>query len=270
MPGYGFGLAFLASSGHRLVGHDGLVPGFHTYVLADPQTRTVALLLANTHTSFLDDTYIVPYLLTVIAGHPLPEIRPAAGVTPVAQKRLEGVYRWGNRVGCISLEGGTLYNRLEGFPKQELVPLSDSEFAFKGAISRLHFQITDGKPTGFVLTLGESPESFHGRMDPLPAQDPKVSERLLRDLKDLVAGTLTADAFTPELAKRILPDGLKDAAALFKSLGEPKGMELYERVERPDGICRYHYHLDYGEKHLSLWLGLNPDLQIGEVDYLLD
>ena len=67
LPGWGLGFARREVGGHRVVGHDGVLPGFHTAVLMAPDDGIAVLLLeATQRDGHLFSPYAAPRLVQAL------------------------------------------------------------------------------------------------------------------------------------------------------------------------------------------------------------
>lgn len=266
---YGFGLGFRQSQGDRLVGHSGGVNGFTCLVEADPAVKAVAVILNNTSAPKWNEEYITRYLLALAAGKPLPELKPVA-IDPSKLGRLAGRYTLGVKARTITFDGKNLFNQSEGDIKRMLIPLSETEFGYEDVNTRLRFELTGDKVIGVYRRIADAPEeSLQKRMEPIEDKDPQVTALVQQYLREAVDGTLKPGVFTPNLAAKIFPDQVNEAAALLKSLGTQTGIDLYEREDRGGG-GRFLYRVSYGDKHVILRLSLMEDNRISEVDFFLE
>ncbi|RPI76289.1 MAG: class A beta-lactamase-related serine hydrolase [Desulfobacteraceae bacterium] len=263
---YGFGLAFRQSQGDRLVGQAGEVYGFDCFVEADPAIKAVAVILNNTFDPKCDRDYFSRFLLALAAGKPLPEIKPVA-IESSKLKRLTGWYKLGMEFRIISFDGKNLFSRRRpGAGKYMLIPLSETEFSFDDSDHRLRFELAGDKVIGlyrrFAVDVPEQP--IEKRMEPLEDKDPKVVNMVQQGFRDLVAGTLKPDLFTPDLETNNFSDRVNEAAAFVKELGPLTGIVLYAREERSGGY-KYVYRVSFGEKSIVLPLWIAKDGRVGSV-----
>jgi serine beta-lactamase-like protein LACTB len=267
---YGFGLGFRQSQGNRLVSHTGGLPGFSCIVEADPATKAVAVILNNTNDYKEDMEYFARFLLALAAGKPLPELKSVAIELPKL-KRLTGRYSAGGGTRIITFDGEKLFTHWEGEDMHDLIPLSETEFGFEDSDTRLRFELAGDKVVGVYCRLAEdSPEqALQKRMAPIEDKDPKFTALVQQYLRAAIEGTLKPEVFTPNLAAKIFPDQVNEAATFFKSLGSQTSVELYDPENQRSG-CRYLYRLGYGDKHVILRLWLMDDNRISKVYYYLE
>jgi serine beta-lactamase-like protein LACTB len=99
--GFGLGFSVRTFDGRRKVGHGGAVYGFATTFTALPDDKLAVLVaaskdVANGVTDRLAD-YALSLLLAAKAGKPLPDLPTSHRLLPGEARRLEGVYRDGER-----------------------------------------------------------------------------------------------------------------------------------------------------------------------------
>jgi CubicO group peptidase (beta-lactamase class C family) len=144
---YGFGMWSLSFHGASYVLHNGRINGFSSLLLADPRSRTVAVILSNSDDLPVDAEYLGLRLLALAAGNPIPETRTVA-VEAGKLARLAGSYRAEGARRTIRVEGGRLFSQVGGSPAAELLPVSETEFAFQDSDTRLRFALQGDKVLG--------------------------------------------------------------------------------------------------------------------------
>ena len=267
---HGFGLQFrksqgVRSSGARFVGYWGWQPGFRCLVEADPAAKAVAVFLQNSDENKGSLTELVQFLLSLSI---IPKFKPVA-IEPSKLKRLTGWYKIGTEFRIISFDGKNLFSRRRiGAEKYMLIPLSETEFGFDDDDTCLRFELAGDKVVGVYRRLEvDSPEEpLQKRMEPLEDKDPKVVNMVQQGFRDLVAGTLKPDLFTPNCAAAIFPGRVNEAVAFIKKFGQQTGIALYEREESYGGY-QYLYRVSFGEKNLVLSLWIVKDGRIGDVRF---
>lgn len=150
---YGFGLMLTASRGRRLVGHGGRIQGFNGYVEADPEARTVAIVLCNTDSPKIGPDYLTRRLLALAAGAPLRDPTPV----PVADSKLQrfvGTYQHDGFKRLISFEKGQLFSQATGGERLPLIPTTELTFGFRDSETTLRF-----------VLAGDQLVGVHRRMD---------------------------------------------------------------------------------------------------------
>jgi serine beta-lactamase-like protein LACTB len=272
---YGFGLAFRKSKGNLLVGHGGSVSGFRCTAEADPESKTVAVILNNRNDPRKEGESIVGDLLRLTAGKSCLKLIPAA-IEPYELKRLAGRYKFGALARTITFDGRYLYDRSESGDKRRLIPLSETKFGYddyEDAAMRLRFELVGYRVMGVRCGHADDvlEQALQKRMEPIEDKNPKVTALVRQFIREAIDGTLKPEMFTPNLAAKIFPDQVNEAAALLKSLGPQTGIELYESEKMPgSSVCRYLYRLGYGDKHVILRLALLEDKRISEIDFSLE
>jgi CubicO group peptidase (beta-lactamase class C family) len=99
---------------------------------------------------------------------------------------------------------------------------------------------------------------------PIEDREPQVTTLVGKILSETAAGSLKADALTPEFAAEFLPDGLYEAAEFLKPLGKRTAIALLWRTE--DGDLRsYRYLVSFGRKQVICVLALTKDDKIAEM-----
>ena len=153
---YGFGLSFRTSRGRRLVGHGGGINGFVCQVEADPEARTVAVVLCNTVDPGVAPEFLTRRLLALAAGTPLPE-PVAVAQAPEQLKRFVGIYELEGRRRVITFDQGRLWSRV-GPRTQELIPTGELTFAVKDGDTTLRFVREADRVVGVHRTPEGEPE----------------------------------------------------------------------------------------------------------------
>lgn len=164
---YGYGLAFRSSQGRRLVGHGGGINGFVSYLEADPEKHTVAVILNNTDAPATSDEYLSRRLLALGAGTPMVEPRPVPVPTTQLQ-RLVGRYRGQSGFREIRLVDGQLVTSVGAGAAVPLIPTSPTTFAVKDTDLRLRFVLEGDQVKGLHRHMEEGPEQ---PLQPLMAAD---------------------------------------------------------------------------------------------------
>lgn len=144
---YGFGLMLTASRGRRLVGHGGRIQGFNGYVEADPEARTVAIVLCNSDSPKIGPDYLTRRLLALAAGTPLQDPNPV----PVADdklQRLVGIYQHDGFKRVISYEKGQLLSQATGGQRTPMIPTSELTFGFRDSETTLRFVMAEDQVVG--------------------------------------------------------------------------------------------------------------------------
>ncbi len=158
---YGFGVSVRERAGHRVVGHDGNVPGFDGFLYRFVDDSVVAIMLSNVESGFLPlmEDELVPLLFADTA--PRASLRPPAQRVPVATLRAyEGSYQVApGFVLDVKEMGGDLY--LRGGPGEwwfAMTPQSTTRFFYRHLFATITFAVrADGRVSGFTWkdTSGE-------------------------------------------------------------------------------------------------------------------
>ncbi|MGH9362426.1 MAG: serine hydrolase, partial [Thermoanaerobaculia bacterium] len=150
--GYGYGWGITDWRGHHFVGHGGGIHGFQSYALREPREGLFVAVLSNAAGHEPDPDMVAAQLALLAVGESI-EDPPVAKVAPEALEQYVGVYRIDETTArVVTREGDRLYTQRSGSEKLEALPLSESEFFYRGSFDRVSFRRdAAGKVTGMVL-----------------------------------------------------------------------------------------------------------------------
>jgi CubicO group peptidase (beta-lactamase class C family) len=182
--GYGYGWAVSNFQGHNMIIHGGGINGFVTEGFRFPEEKVYVSILTNRQKEVPNEMAFK--IGALVAGKPYEE-PVAMDMSPAAYKNYEAVYR-NTPVGFdfpIMVEEGMLVAMMPTGSKETLIPVSKTEFATKGSVSRLIFELDDdGQAQSVTLRGFYGPGMVAVRTDePLPSQresielDPAVVEQ---------------------------------------------------------------------------------------------
>jgi D-alanyl-D-alanine carboxypeptidase len=134
--GYGYGWAVGTFQDHHMVMHAGGINGFTADAIRFPRERVYVCILTNRAKEIPDD--LAFRIGAIVTGKPFEE--PVTVLfDPTLYPRYEGVYHEKCSAVDVSIteEDGNLSVAFPGGPKQELIPLSRTEFAWKDRATRV-------------------------------------------------------------------------------------------------------------------------------------
>jgi len=168
--GYGYGWFISNYEGHRIIEHGGGIPGFTTYALLLPEDQAFVALLTN---SSIEGRAPEPFAFRITAltlGQPYKE--PVA--ITLQEKEvipLVGVYVNAlNEERYIIHDGNRLFSQRAGGSKNEIFPVSPTEFFLKDSFARIKLIRNEkGEVTGAKLVNRIGPvELYTKTTKPLP------------------------------------------------------------------------------------------------------
>jgi D-alanyl-D-alanine carboxypeptidase len=187
--GYGYGWFIADFAGHRSIEHGGGINGFTTYEMTFPEDRIFIAILTNSAIAGRNPEPCAVKIAWLALGLPEPERKVAA----VAAKDLDaaaGVYVNERKDEYyFSREGGRLFAQRKGGAKNELLPVSPTEFFLRDNPARFIFvKAASGPVTGLRIQSRIGPAQIFTRTDkPLPEArqaikvDPALYDRLTGD-----------------------------------------------------------------------------------------
>lgn len=173
--GYGWGVSPLA--GNMFIEHDGGIHGFICHTLRMPEQQIYVAILTNRETQdHLEMLALKIAFLT--AGLPFSEVKPF-DVTLEALEAYQGVYKIREKEELVLVvSDGKLFAQRTGGSKDELVPISASEFGYKENpfTHIVMLRGTDGKVTGLEVRGRFGPYEPAALTDkPLPVEREGIS-----------------------------------------------------------------------------------------------
>ncbi len=149
--GYGYGWASAEFDGHRMITHGGGINGFITDGFRFPDDEVYVSILTNRGIMIPNDlAFRIGALAT---GKPYVDPQPVP-MDPALYERYQGVFKLENMEYTIAVftEGGKLYMTPPGDEKNEIFPLSETEFASAESIGRTLFVFDEnGKVTTLIM-----------------------------------------------------------------------------------------------------------------------
>ncbi len=149
--GYGYGWAVSDFQGHNMIIHGGGINGFVTDGFRFPNEEVYVCILTNCQREIPED--LAFKIGALVVGKPYEEPK-AIAFDPALYELYQGVYN-NKMVGFdmpIMKEGDELIALMPTGSKETLIPLSKTEFATKGSVSRLVFTL-DEKGRAQKVTL---------------------------------------------------------------------------------------------------------------------
>jgi CubicO group peptidase (beta-lactamase class C family) len=206
---YGFGWVVHEMNGHRLIEHNGGIPGFSTQIsrFVDDHLTVIVLTNRGNNVALLTHGIAQRYLPVLIGPKP-----PAAKVAPDALETYTGYYSLQGNLRTLTAQNGRLimWTQEPGGNPWDLVPTSSDTFfldnveADSGRKFRFAFaknavgQITkivgtnDNKPIGDALRIGPLAQTITPEADPNPA----ITQGVEATLKAFARGLKPTDDVT--------------------------------------------------------------------------
>lgn len=150
--GYGFGLGVTERDGHRILGHGGGIRGYLSYLAADPEQRTVVVMLSNTDTP---PALPLERLMDLACGRAKPHPDPVS-LPDATLEALSGTYalKTGEELR-VWHQGPGLKVQAAGQPAFDLLAEDPTHFFVKDFEVRMAFeQDGSGRAAALVLTQG--------------------------------------------------------------------------------------------------------------------
>ncbi len=211
---YGFGWGVTTTNGHRLISHNGGIPGFGTDISRFVDDKLTVIVLTNSdnaNPSVLAQGIAQRYLPTLVAPKP-----PLAKVAPPVLESYSGYYHLNGAVRTITVQKNQLL--LGGPEPWALVPISQDTFFLdnpevdpsrtlrftfqkdpQGQLTKISGTM-DGKPSGDALRIGPLAHTLTPQPDPNPAR----SEGILATIRTFAKGaaaTETLSNITPGMRR---------------------------------------------------------------------
>jgi len=169
--GYGYGWKIGQFEGHRVIRHDGGIPGYLSEVLRMPDDRVYVALLTNSDASGLATGFIATRLASVAAGIPYREPTKVSLDSNVLDQYV-GVYRIDETSERVVRRNGDhlTTQRTDGVPLAAY-PSGNDDFFYKDSYTRLHFtRDARGKVTGMVMVQGGGSQVAPRTDKPVPPE----------------------------------------------------------------------------------------------------
>jgi CubicO group peptidase (beta-lactamase class C family) len=206
---YGFGWVVHEMNGHRLIEHNGGIPGFSTQIarFVDDKLTVIVLTNLDNNVALLTQGIAQRYLPALIAPKP-----PTAKVAPSVLNVYTGYYSLQGRIRTITAQNGrlTMWTQEPGGNPWELVPTSSNTFFLdnvevdsgrkfrftfaknaSGQIAKI-IGINDSKPIGDALRIGPLAHTLTPEADPKPT----LTQGIEATLKVLSNGAKNPDSLT--------------------------------------------------------------------------
>jgi D-alanyl-D-alanine carboxypeptidase len=196
---YGFGWVITEWQGHRIVAHEGGIPGFNSEILRMPDDHVLVVILCNSSPAPTDIDALALKLAAQAIGKPLVDPK-AVAVAKTVLDRYAGVYKVDEQHRAIvRRDGDHLTLQPAGGPLLDLTAESDTKFFVRDTPLRLSFTL-EGAGNVTSLDVLQPDGSFAHRArtnEPLPAEratvkvDAKILESYVGDYElapDFVIG----------------------------------------------------------------------------------
>ncbi|MFN7944691.1 MAG: serine hydrolase [Blastocatellia bacterium] len=214
---YGYGWAMGEWEGHRFITHDGGINGFITSGYRFPDDKVYVAVLTNLDSPLANPGDLAFRIGTLTIGKPYRD--PATiSLTESQLDQYVGVYEGEDKKEVlVRRDGGRLMVSL-GPAKIEIVPLSETEFAFKESMrNRVRFIRSGGRVTGLVrLESYGADQEFRRTERPLPATPAPKAAKVDPKIYDQYTGEYE---LAPGLTITVSRDGDKLMAV---AAGQPK------------------------------------------------
>jgi D-alanyl-D-alanine carboxypeptidase len=155
---YGYGWMLSPLRGVKANSHDGIVPGFNSFVTRIPEHKVFVAVLSNNAGIQPGAAYMAQKIAALAIGKPFPEYS-AIALPASALARFVGSYRINDKESrIVSLEGEQLYMQRSGRAKLPILPYSTNEFFIKDSPNRVHLrfdQAADGTVSQMSLVQDE-------------------------------------------------------------------------------------------------------------------
>ena len=178
--GYGWGINSLA--GERMITHGGGINGFTCDAVRLPDAKVYVAILTNREGGVGN---LAQMIAAKLAGK---ELRDPVAIKLPSLDKYVGVYQLSEKAEIIvTRENESLFVQAPLFGRQEVMPISDSEFFVKARTSaRISFRQKDGVVSAIVISSGIAPDDEAPKTDkPLPKPkevakvDPAVYDRYI-------------------------------------------------------------------------------------------
>jgi CubicO group peptidase (beta-lactamase class C family) len=214
--GYGFGWLMSDYQGYRLVEHGGGINGFTTHLIFVPGEKLMVALLTNSDIG--DRTPEVPSFKIAALALGKPWVEPKAiSLKPEVLEPLVGVYA--SKDGekrTITHDDNRLFSQRSGGARQEIFPLSGTEFFFEDSFTRLKFRLGAEGEAESVLAKGRlgMAEVYQKTGEPLPVAKKSI-EVDVSVLEDYVGDYELAPGFSIAVT-------LEEGRLMIQPTGQPK------------------------------------------------
>ncbi|MBS1788973.1 MAG: serine hydrolase [Acidobacteria bacterium] len=180
---YGYGWGVTTLEGERMLTHSGGINGFTCDAARLPESKIYVAILTNREGGTAN---LVPKIAAMVAGKTLRD-PVATKLPPTTLDKYVGVYQLNEKADVIvTREGESLFVQRPNAPRQEVLPISETEFFPKAQpAARIRFKLQEnGAISSIVLPSGMAPDDEAKKTDkPLPKPkevakvDPTVLDR---------------------------------------------------------------------------------------------
>jgi len=142
--GYGYGFFLSALRGTPEVHHGGTLHGFNSFLLRLPRENLTVVVLANSLPSApgIDSATLAHDIAEYFVGERLaPRFTNTSNsnVPVSALDAISGRYDYGPTIMTVAVERGHAFTQIDGQPRFEIFPKSETEFFWKGSDAKLTF-----------------------------------------------------------------------------------------------------------------------------------
>ncbi len=161
---YGYGWGVTTLEGERMITHSGGINGFTCDAVRLPDSKIYVAVLTNREGGTAN---LVPKIAAMLAGKPLRD-PVATKLPPTTLDKYVGVYQL-NEKGEVTVtrDGESLFVQRPNGPKQEVLPISETEFFPKAQpAARIRFKLREnGAISSIVLPSGMAPDDEAKKTD---------------------------------------------------------------------------------------------------------
>ncbi|MFZ6747073.1 serine hydrolase domain-containing protein [Undibacterium sp. JH2W] len=137
---YGFGWMSIKIQGVAANAHDGIIPGFNSFVMRIPEQKVFVAVLSNDGRLNPNSAYMAEKIAAIAIGKPFPEYK-AIQLAPDVLDQILGVYKINAREDrIVSRTGSQVFIQRSGKSKMEILPYSATEFFVKDSPARIHMR----------------------------------------------------------------------------------------------------------------------------------
>ncbi len=168
---YGYGWGVTTLEGERMITHGGGINGFTCDAARLPNSKVYVAILTNREGG---TGSLVPKIAAMLAGKPLRD-PVATKLSPTTLDKYVGMYQINEKGNAtVTREGDSLFVQRPNGPRQEILPISETEFFPKAQpTARIRFKLQDnGAISSIVLPSGMAPDDEAKKTDK-PLSKPK-------------------------------------------------------------------------------------------------
>lgn len=158
---YGYGWGINTLQGEKVITHGGGINGFTCDVIRLPESKIYVAILTNRQSGVAG---LTPKIAALLAGKPLTD--PVA-IKLASLDKYVGTYKLSEKANIIvTREGESLFVQRPNSSKQEVLPISETEFFLKAQPSaRISFKEQNGEVTTIIIRSGMAPDDEARRID---------------------------------------------------------------------------------------------------------